>query len=114
MDVKYYITEDGRNPVKEWQNALSDSRTRAKIDARLTRLSYGSLGERKSVGDGVHELILDFGPGYRIYFAPHGNEIVVLLCAGTKKRQQRDIDLAKAYWADYKRTNESKGKGEKQ
>ena len=114
MEIKYYIAEDGRSPIKEWQNALQDSKTRAKIDARLTLLSLGGFGERKSVGDGVHELIIDYGPGYRIYFAPHGKEIVVLLCAGTKKRQQRDIDLAKVYWTDYKRTNESKGKSKKQ
>ena len=105
MELRYYITEDGRKPVTEWRNSLKDRGAQVKIDARIARLRLGNLSGSKTVGDGVHELVLDFGPGYRIYFAPHGKEIVVLLCGGTKKRQQRDIDLAKEYWANYKGAN---------
>ena len=113
MELRYYITEDGRSPMAEWRNSLRDKTTQVKIDVRIARLRLGNLSGSKTVGDGVHELILDFGPGYRIYFAPRGKEIVVLLCGGTKKRQQRDIDLAKLYWANYKRADESNGKVEK-
>jgi putative addiction module killer protein len=111
MEVKYYITDDGRNPVKEWHDSLRDRTTRAKIDAKIARLRLGNLSGTKTVGDGVHELILDFGPGYRIYFAPQGKEIVILLCAGTKKRQQHDIERARDHWANFKKRTESKGKG---
>ncbi len=113
MELRYYITDDGRSPVRDWRKSLQDKGTLVKIDARIARLRLGNLSGSKTVGDGVHELVLDFGPGYRIYFAPHGKEIVVLLCGGTKKRQQRDIDLARLYWANYKRADESNRKGKK-
>ena len=102
MEVRYYISDSGHNPVKEWQDGFSDFNTKARIEARITRLKGGNLSGSKSVGEGVHELVIDFGPGYRIYFAPHGSEIIMLLCAGSKKRQQSDIMLSKEYWANYK------------
>jgi putative addiction module killer protein len=102
MEVQYYITADNRNPVREWIDGLRDASTRARIDARITRLRVGNLSGSKSVGDGVHEFLIDFGPGYRIYFAPVGEELIWLLCAGSKKRQQADIDRAKQFWADFK------------
>ena len=68
----------------------------------LARLEQGNLSSVKGVGEGVLEYRIDFGPGYRIYFGRDGETIVVLLTGGTKKRQQRDIDQAKAQWADYK------------
>src|ERR1035437_1098401 len=102
MDVQYYITVEERNPVREWLDDLRDPSTRARIDARIARLRTGNLKGSKPVGGGGHELILDFGPGYRIYFATAGEELIWLLCAGSKKRQQSDIDRAKLYWADFK------------
>lgn len=110
MTVKYYITDGGRNPVKEWQDGLRDKATRARIDARLARLRIGNLSGSKSVGDGVHELVIDLGPGYRVYFAPDGEELILLLYAGTKKRQQDDIDQAKRFWAAYKKSRVTKDK----
>ena len=116
MKVKYYITEDGRKPVKEWQDAFRDNTTKARIDARITRLRLGNVSGSKSVGDGVHELVIDFGPGYRIYFAPDGDELILLLYAGAKRRQQDDIDQAKQYWTTYRqlkvtKTKKNKGQG---
>jgi putative addiction module killer protein len=72
----------------------------AKILQRIDRVERGNFGKHKSVGEGVCELIVDFGPGYRVYFGQDGNE-VVLLCAGGKSTQNRDIDTAKRYWKDY-------------
>ena len=69
----------------------------------LTRMESGNFSNVKGVGQGVFENRIDFGPGYRIYFGKDGNLLVILLCGGTKKRQERDIALAQARWADYKR-----------
>ncbi len=78
--------------------------------AIIGRLRLGNLGGCKPVGGGVHELVVDSGPGYRIYFGTQGDELIMLLCAGTKRRQQPDIDLAKEYWAAYKKSLRIKGK----
>ena len=74
----------------------------ARVEARLRRLSLGFLGDHRQVGGGVFELRLDFGPGFRIYFARLGHSIILLLCGGDKSSQKRDIEQAKAYLADYK------------
>jgi putative addiction module killer protein len=71
----------------------------------LARMEQGNLSNVKSVGEGVLEYRIDFGPGYRIYFGRDGETIVILLIGGTKKRQQHDIDAARAYWQDYKRAS---------
>ena len=69
----------------------------------VTRIEQGNLSNVKGVGQGVLEYRLDFGPGYRVCFGRDGEVLVILLAGGTKKRQQRDIETAKARWADYKR-----------
>lgn len=103
MEVTNYITKTGREPFAEWITRLRDGRARARILTRITRIrELGNLGDVKPVGNGVSELRIDYGPGYRIYFANHNNEIVFLLCGGDKRTQQSDIIQAKAYWADYK------------
>ena len=66
-------------------------------------MEIGNFGDIKPVGDGVFERRIDFGPGYRIYFGREGKALVILLVGGAKKRQQRDIDRAKAYWGEYRR-----------
>lgn len=78
-----------------WVERLDDDRARARIEARIYRLSLGNPGDVKPVGAGVSELRIDYGPGYRVYFAWQGNAIVVLLCGGDKRSQKRDIALAK-------------------
>jgi putative addiction module killer protein len=70
-------------------------------------METGNFSNAKPVGDGVNEYKIDFGPGYRVYFGREGSAIIILLCGGTKKRQQRDIEAAKAYWADYKKRKSS-------
>ena len=101
-EVQYYQTPNGREPFTEWYDSLRDPKTQNRIDRRLERVEIGNLGEYKSVGDGVFELILDFGPGYRIYFGAVDRTIVLLLCGGGKRSQNRDIERAKNYWLQYK------------
>lgn len=79
-----------------WFDSLRDSVTRARIDIRIRRLSLGNMGDAKSVGDGVSELRIDHGPGYRIYFTRRGRSVIVLLAGGDKSSQDRDIRNAKA------------------
>ena len=92
------VLEDKTCPFAEWFDAIKDTKASATIDARLTRVAVGNLGDHKEVGGGVYELRVDLGPGYRVYYAESDQIIVVLLGGGTKKQQQRDIEKAKALW----------------
>ena len=80
---------------RDWLGGLSDQRARLRIDDRLKRLARGNLGDSKSVGGGVHELRLQFGPGYRVYYRWCGLVLVLLLTGGDKGSQARDIERAK-------------------
>lgn len=102
-DVFIYITKDGVAPLIEWLNALRDRQARAKIRIRIDRLCLGLLGDCKSVGEGVHELRIHWGKGYRVYFCFDGKQVVVLLCGGNKSTQSKDIERAKDYHNDYKK-----------
>lgn len=99
-----YRTADGREPYSDYVDSLKDRLGAAKIRARVTRAEHGNLGDHRSVGHGVLELKIDFGPGYRIYAGLEGMEMIVLLCAGDKSRQPKDIAQAHAYWEDYRRS----------
>jgi putative addiction module killer protein len=101
LDLELYTTTDGQIPFQEWLDELRDRQGQAKIKARLARVRKGNLGNCKSLGDGVLELKVDFGPGYRVYFGQAGKTIVLLLCGGDKGSQARDIQAAKTYWAEY-------------
>jgi putative addiction module killer protein len=79
----------------QWLRGLADSRTRAKIAARIDRLAHGNLGDVAPVGEGVSELRVHFGPGYRVYFVARGRALVILLCGGDKSTQASDIKTAK-------------------
>lgn len=100
--LKIYQTSDGKAPFEKWFNSIKDQKTRAKIKTRLDRAEEGNLGEYRSVGQGVFELKINFGPGYRIYYGLEGDEIVIILCGGDKSTQQNDVLKAQQYWADYK------------
>lgn len=100
-DIRYYVASDGRQPFAEWFAAV-EAIARAKLTRAIVRLEQGNFSNVKSVGEGVFEYRVDFGPGYRIYFGQDGPSLVILLSGRTKKRQQRDIEAAQAYWQDYK------------
>lgn len=100
--LKMLTLEDGKCPFEEWFNSLKDLKTSAIIDARLARVEAGNLGDHKEVGNGVWELRVDFGPGYRVYYAEYDQVIVVLLGGGVKKTQQADINRAIALWENNK------------
>jgi putative addiction module killer protein len=80
---------------RRWRTKLRDRRARALIASRLDRLAFGNAGDVRAVGEGVSELRIDYGPGYRVYFQQRGNTIAVLLCGGDKRTQDRDIKTAK-------------------
>ena len=80
---------------RKWRMRLKDERARAVIASRLDRLSYGHAGDAEPVGDGVSELRIHYGPGYRVYFQKRGTALIVLLCGGDKSTQVRDIQTAK-------------------
>jgi len=101
LEIREYLTADGGNPFREWLLGLRDAQTRARIRIRLNRVRLGNLGDARSVGAGIYELRIHFGPGYRIYFGRSGKAIVILLCGGDKGSQKQDIERAQAYWADY-------------
>jgi putative addiction module killer protein len=101
--VLTYVTQSGFCPFDEWLGDLRDNRAVAQIQRRLSRVQLGNFGDAKSVGSGVLELRIDVGPGYRVYFAQEGAEIVILLCGGDKSSQSKDIQLAHEYWADCKK-----------
>lgn len=103
IDIEVYETDDGHMPFREWVERLRDDRARAQIVVRLNRMRLGNLGDHRAVGQGVSELRISHGPGYRVYFGRHGNKLVIILSGGDKSSQARDIELAQRYWKDYLR-----------
>ena len=101
MKLLEYIDTRGRSAFGAWFRGL-DAAAAAKVSTALTRIGLGNLSNAKSVGQGVLEFRIDFGPGYRVYFGREGHEVIILLAGGSKKRQRADIAEAKARWADYK------------
>lgn len=100
IEIRSYRDRLGRNPFERWFSRFDDS-TQARIVTVLDRIERGNFSA-KSVGAGVFELKLDFGPGYRVYCGKDGETLVILLGGGTKKRQQADIVTAQALWREYK------------
>ena len=99
-NIVEFVCSDGSIPFRDWLGTL-DKPIRARIYARLFRFESGNLGDHKSVGEGVFEARFHFGSGFRVYFGKDGQKVVVLLCAGGKKTQQKDIARAKQYWKTY-------------
>jgi putative addiction module killer protein len=112
MELRYYQTAAGERPFVEWLEDLNDRRARTRIETRLARVAVSNFGDVEPVGEGVMELRIDWGPGYRVYFARLGQVVVLLLCGGDKRTQQKDINRAKGYFEDYKaRTAQKKPRG---
>ena len=101
VDVREYHDRRGRSPFREWYDRLNAEAAR-KVTTALYRVGLGNFSNAKSVGAGVYECKINFGPGYRVYFGKEGEQIVILLSGGTKQRQQSDTRLALERWEDYR------------
>lgn len=102
MELRIYTDAQGRKPLTEWLDDLKDIRARVQIKARLTRVEAGNLGDGKPLRDGVMELKIDYGPGYRVYLSRQGPVMVLLLCGSDKTDQDRTIRQAVDYLNDWK------------
>ena len=103
IELLRYRREDGCEPFTEWLDSLKDKAAQARIRIRLRQVQSGNIGDSKPVGEGVIELRIHVGPGYRAYCGQHGKAVVLLLCGGDKGSQAADIKRAKALWSEWKR-----------
>ena len=102
IEVRHYISRGGKDVFDDWLSQLADTRAQAKIATRINRLAAGNFGDCKPLCQGLRELRIDWGPGYRVYYAMLGSVCVLLLCGGDKRKQSSDIDRAIQYLQDYK------------
>ncbi len=105
IEIKHYVDGNGRDPFGNWRARVRDIKARIAIDRRIMRVELGNFGDHKSLRDGVWELRIDAGPGYRVYYAKAGLTVVLLLLGGDKRSQDADVDRAYDYWRDWKRSN---------
>lgn len=105
-EIRHYLTPERRDIYLEWRRRLRDTKAWIAVDRRIYRIELGNFGDHKFCRDGVWELRIDVGPGYRIYYALAGTEVILLLCAGDKRTQQADIARACEFWQDWQRRAE--------
>jgi putative addiction module killer protein len=103
VDVRHYLTLTGADPFQFWLDRLKDLKARVAILRRVDRLLADNFGDHKYLEEGVYELRIDVGPGYRVYYGKRGKTLGLLLCAGSKRTQASDIAKAVGYWAEYER-----------
>jgi len=101
--IEHYLTEDGDDLFSDWFDDLRDANAKARIAVRIDRVKLGNFGDHKLLGDGVWEMRIDYGPGYRVYYCFDGQIVVLLICGGDKRTQNVDITKAKACKADYEK-----------
>ncbi|WP_107316597.1 type II toxin-antitoxin system RelE/ParE family toxin [Achromobacter xylosoxidans] len=102
--IQHYLTAgDHRDVYLDWLRRLLDSQVKVAVVRRVARMELGNFGDYKFCRDGVWELRIDVGPGYRVYYAPSGHRVVLLLCGGDKRTQASDIAKAVGYWQDWQR-----------
>lgn len=102
MQIEIYKDSEGKCPFKDWLTGLKDKRAQLKVDKRLSQLELGNMGDFKSLGGGLLELRIHFGPGYRVYCFKEGQKLIILLSGGDKATQQKDIEKARIYLEDYR------------
>jgi putative addiction module killer protein len=102
IEIRHYVNRAGKDVFDDWLTQLADAHAQAKIATRINRLAAGNFGDCKPLRQGVCELRIDWGPGYRVYYAMIGRERVLLLCGGDKRKQSADIERALEYLKDYK------------
>jgi putative addiction module killer protein len=101
-ELRYYVTQRGNAPAEDWLSDLRDKKAVTIIQTRLDRLALRNPGDHRMVGNGVWELRIHFGPGYRIYYGEDGESLIILLYGGDKSTQNKDIQKAQNFWADYR------------
>ena len=102
LEIRHYITSDGRDIFLEWLRKLRDAKAKTAVVRRVNRIEQGNFGDHKHCQEGVWELRIDTGPGYRVYYAQSGETIILLLCGGDKRTQNADISRACENWRDWK------------
>ncbi len=102
IEIRHYVSRAGKDVFDDWLSQLADARAQAKIVSRINRLAAGNFGDCRPLRQGVSELRIDWGPGYRVYYAMLGRVCVLLLSGGDKRKQSSDIDRALDYLKDYK------------
>jgi putative addiction module killer protein len=107
IEIRHYVSRAGKDVFDEWLSELANRRAQAKIASHINRLAAGNFGDCKPLRQGVCELRIDWGPGYRIYYAMVGKVCVLFLCGGDKRKQSSDIDRAVEYLNDYRQRRES-------
>ena len=105
IEIRHYVNRGGKDVFDDWLTQLADAHAQAKIATRINRLTAGNFGDCKRLRQGLSELRIDWGPGYRVYYAMFGRECVLLLCGGDKRKQSADIERALGYLKDYKERN---------
>jgi putative addiction module killer protein len=101
--IIHYLTSNGEDPYQQWLERLKDRTAKARVTMRINRIAAGAFGDCKPIRDGVWELRVDHGPGYRVYYAQAGKQLVLLLLGGSKRCQQADIQKAIDFWNDFQR-----------
>ena len=102
IEIREYLDARGHNHYREWLSGLDPS-VKARVIKFVLRMGDGNFSAAKPEGEGISELQLDFGPGYRVYFGQDGDQLVILLAGGVKRRQQEDIQEARTLWVEYKK-----------
>lgn len=102
IEIRHYVSRAGKDVFDDWLSQLADARAQANIATRINRLAAGNFGDCRPLRRGVSELRVNWGPGYRVYYAMLGRVCVLLLCGGDKRKQSSDIDRALEYLKDYK------------
>jgi len=108
FEIRNYLTETGHDVFNHWYLGLKDSTVKRAIDRRIARMTLGNFGDCKPCSDGVWELRIDMGAGWRIYYARSGQAVVLLLCGGDKRTQRADIAKACSYWQNWKQRQQIK------
>jgi len=108
IEIRRYVTSAGKDVFGDWLSHLSDNQAKARILVRIDRLAIGNFGDSKSLHGGISELRIDWGPGYRVYYATLGRTCVLLLCGSDKRKQASDIRRAIAYLQDYQERTQRK------
>ena len=103
--INEYTDGKGYSPYAHWLSSLRDARAKAMVIMQVDKMELGLFGDSEPIGDGLSELRIHHGPGYRVYYGKEGQQVYLLLCGGDKSTQSKDIKKAKGYWKDHKRRN---------